>query len=132
MAERYPEMPKDDMVILAYHSLSHLFVINQHRPLEIEILPSAIQPPEGQLYLQEDGCIGIPKRVLVLAFQAARNIFASRAADDGFDDEVRLPDLVFIISINIDIRPYSKVLLFYCYTIRSISLQQTTGKGDYA
>jgi hypothetical protein len=67
--------PNNDLGISAYNSLRQLFLANQHQHLEIELLPSAIQAPEGQFYLQDDKCIGIPKRLLVLAFQVARSKF---------------------------------------------------------
>jgi hypothetical protein len=89
MAERDPRILNDNISASAYNSLSHLFEINQHRHLEIEILPSAIQPPEGQLYLQEDKCIGIPKRALIVAFQTARSIFTARIDDGDLDSKVR-------------------------------------------
>jgi microcompartment protein CcmK/EutM len=63
----------------AYSILRQLFKEHEGKVLEIEILPSAFTPPEGQLVLVDDLNVGIPKKVLVAAFSRAREIFAARA-----------------------------------------------------
>jgi hypothetical protein len=80
--------------VSAYSSLRSLFRANRDQCLEIEILPSAIQPPEGHLYLQDETNIGIPKQLLILAFPEARRIFTSCLVQDSgtlFDNDVRPP-----------------------------------------
>jgi Protein prenyltransferase alpha subunit repeat len=49
--------------------------------LEIEILPSGIRPPGGQLILQEGRNVGIPKKVLLAAFLYAVQLFAAYGLD---------------------------------------------------
>jgi hypothetical protein len=81
--------------ISAYNSLRSLFRANRDQCLEIEILPSAIQPPEGHLYLRDETNIGIPKQLLIFAFPEARRVFTSCLVQDSrglFDDDVRLPN----------------------------------------
>lgn len=62
----------------AYDALRALFEAHQGHVLEIEILPSAMSPEEGQFYVQDGLSVGIPKKVLVSAFLAAREVFAGR------------------------------------------------------
>ena len=71
-----------DIQAAAYHALQRLFVNHRETVLEIEILPSAISPPDGQYYVKDDKYIGISKKVLVAAFLRAREIFAARNHDE--------------------------------------------------
>jgi hypothetical protein len=65
----------------AYEALSRYLEAHRKQIVEIEVLPSAIQPPDG--ILMEDGLhLGIPKKILALAFVEARKIFFANAEDD--------------------------------------------------
>jgi hypothetical protein len=74
--------PGKDIQVAAYHALQRLFVHHREIILEIEILPSAISPPDEQLFVKDDKYIGISKKVLVAAFLRAREIFAARDHDE--------------------------------------------------
>jgi len=67
----------------AFNALQCMFSDNKDNVLEIEILPSSFVFPEGQILLQEDLSIGIPKKVLVTAFLRAREVFAVRSSSLG-------------------------------------------------
>jgi hypothetical protein len=62
----------------AYDALSKVFDDHKDDILEIEILPSAMAPQEGQSYIQDGLNVGIPKKALVSAFLRAREVFAGR------------------------------------------------------
>jgi hypothetical protein len=47
-------------------------------PLEIEILPSGISPPDGLPFFLDGQCLGIPKKTLAAAFLYGRHIFMSQ------------------------------------------------------
>lgn len=55
--------------------LMDIFKSNRQSQLVIEVLPSSIAPPPGEFVFLEDGCLGIPKKVLVKAFLEARLVF---------------------------------------------------------
>jgi hypothetical protein len=81
-------MSKNDIAIAklqteAYHALSSHLEAHQKQIVEIEILPPAIKPQEG--LLMEDGLnLGIPKKILALAFVEARKIFFGNSSNkDG-------------------------------------------------
>jgi hypothetical protein len=58
----------------AYEALSRYLEAHRKQIVEIEVLPSAIQPPDG--LLMKDGLhLGIPKKTLALAFVEAQKIF---------------------------------------------------------
>lgn len=67
---------------LAYERLSLFFSSHQDKRIEIEILPPAFQPPDG--ILMEDGfSLGIPKKILALAYiEARKTFFMNRHAAD--------------------------------------------------
>jgi hypothetical protein len=66
----------------AYEALSRYLEAHRRQIIEIEVLPSSIQPPDG--LLMKDGLnLGIPKRILALAFAEARKIFFANADDES-------------------------------------------------
>jgi hypothetical protein len=68
-----PVMSTD--AVTAYEALLKAFSTDAR--YEIEILPSSIAPPDGQLIMVDEECIGVPKAVLVQAFLVARSQFMS-------------------------------------------------------
>jgi hypothetical protein len=59
---------------LAYESLSKYLREHEDEVVEIEILPPTIQPPDG--ILMQDGLyLGVPKKILALAYVEARRQF---------------------------------------------------------
>jgi hypothetical protein len=73
---------KVDLKDQAYRALSNYFNAHQNETIEIEVLPPAIQPPNG--VLMEDGSsLGIPKKILALAFVRARELFFAGIKADG-------------------------------------------------
>jgi len=67
-------IPPEELQKLAYETLSSYFYEHQDEVIEIEILPPAIEPPDG-IIMQDGLSIGIPKKILVLAFLEARKRF---------------------------------------------------------
>ncbi|KAF2709375.1 protein prenylyltransferase [Pleomassaria siparia CBS 279.74] len=59
----------------AYNALNEFFTSHESQVLEIEILPPAIQPMGGELMMQDGLNVGISKKVLVLAYLKARQLF---------------------------------------------------------
>lgn len=77
----------------AYDALERMFSANIDKVLDIEILPSSVDVPNGQLFFEDELGVGIPKKVLVTAFVNAREIFAARsnnASDDGYQVSCRI------------------------------------------
>ncbi|KAH7401640.1 hypothetical protein BKA66DRAFT_405521 [Pyrenochaeta sp. MPI-SDFR-AT-0127] len=67
---------------LAYEALRDYFQAHEADVVEIEILPPAIQPPNGIL-MQDGLSLGIPKKILALAYMEARQqFFENKAATD--------------------------------------------------
>jgi hypothetical protein len=65
----------------AYEALSRYLEAHQRQIMEIEVLPPAIKPPDG--LLMKDGLnLGVPKKILALAFAEARKIFSTNAEDE--------------------------------------------------
>ena len=60
---------------IAYQVLNQYFKRHLDDVVEIEILPPSVAPPPGQVVLEDDKAIGIPKRVLAGAFVEAAQIF---------------------------------------------------------
>ncbi|KAF3032305.1 hypothetical protein E8E12_004030 [Didymella heteroderae] len=58
-----------------YESLCRYFDEHENEVIEIEILPPAIEPTDGEALMQDGSSLGIPKKALVLAFMAARQTF---------------------------------------------------------
>lgn len=65
----------------AYDALERLFSDNIDKVLDIEVLPSSVLVPDGQLFFEDELGVGIPKKVLVAAFVKARELFAARSAN---------------------------------------------------
>lgn len=66
----------------SYEALSSYLEAHHKRIVEIEILPSAIKPQDG--LIMEDGCsLGVPKKVLAVAFLEARKIFFQNASTEN-------------------------------------------------
>ncbi|KAG9190740.1 hypothetical protein G6011_08828 [Alternaria panax] len=59
---------------LAYESLSKYFQEHEDQAIAIEILPPAIQPPDG-ITMQDGLSLGVPKKILTLAYVEARQRF---------------------------------------------------------
>jgi hypothetical protein len=69
-----PRSPWAGLQKVAYESLSHYFREHEDEVVEIEVLPPAIAPPDG--ILMQDGLnVGIPKKILALAYMEARQKF---------------------------------------------------------
>lgn len=67
-----------DLQVTAYNALSSYFQKHEDYVIEIEILPPAFQPPDG--ILMHDGLnLGIPKKVLAVAYIEARKVFFQNA-----------------------------------------------------
>ncbi|KAF1986661.1 hypothetical protein K402DRAFT_412678 [Aulographum hederae CBS 113979] len=75
----------------AYAAISAQFDTHADRILEIEILPSAIKPPEGDIILVDGQYIGVPKKILAAAFLVATKIFWERSPQPSNDDASALP-----------------------------------------
>ncbi|KAF2872334.1 hypothetical protein BDV95DRAFT_492149, partial [Massariosphaeria phaeospora] len=66
----------------AYEALNGFFTEREDEVVEIEVLPPAIQPPDG--VLMKNGLnLGVPKRTLALAFVEARQRFFASLKLDG-------------------------------------------------
>ena len=67
-------IPSSELQEQAYNALNAFFKVHQDEVVEIEILPPAIQPTDS--LLMNDGLnLGVPKKVLVLAYVEAKRIF---------------------------------------------------------
>lgn len=65
----------------AYDALSSYLQAHNNQIIEIEVLPPAIQPPNG--LLMHDGLsVGIPKKILALAYVEARKRFFHNVKDE--------------------------------------------------
>ncbi|KAF9693557.1 hypothetical protein EKO04_008514 [Ascochyta lentis] len=67
-----------------YESLSRYLQEHENEVVEIEILPPAIQPPDGIL-MQDGSSLGVQKKVLVMAFLAARQTFFENKSNSQVD-----------------------------------------------
>lgn len=77
--EQAPVDNEKELESRAYDALASVFEQHQNS-VEIEILPSALTPTDGRLIVQDKPAagktfVGIPKKVLVLAFLKARGFF---------------------------------------------------------
>lgn len=72
---------------LAYESLCCYLDKHENEVLEIEILPPAITPPDG-LLLEDGSSLGVPKKVLVVAFLEARRAFFDNKDNSQTDPKV--------------------------------------------
>lgn len=59
---------------LAYNAIDNYFTSHSHEIVEIEILPPAFLPSDS-LILQDGANLGLPKKILALAFVHARHLF---------------------------------------------------------
>ncbi len=66
---------------VAYEALVDFFTRHENEVVEIEVLPPAIQPPDG-ITLEEGLNLGIPKKILALAFIEARQRFLGNVTSD--------------------------------------------------
>jgi hypothetical protein len=78
-----------DLQKLAYDALSTYFQQHEDEVVEIEILPPAIEPPDG-IMMQDGRSLGVPKKILALAFLEARRVFFSNTSADENDIKVWL------------------------------------------
>ncbi|KAF2035499.1 protein prenylyltransferase [Setomelanomma holmii] len=67
----------------AYAALTKYFRAHDKQVVEIEVLPPAIQPPDG-LLLQDGRCLGVPKEILALAYIEARTRFFANVKDGNY------------------------------------------------
>jgi hypothetical protein len=75
---------RNELQTLAYESLSKYLQEHTDAVVEIEILPPAIQPPDG-ITMQDGSSLGVPKKVLALAYLEARQrFFMHKQALDAF------------------------------------------------
>lgn len=72
---------------LAYESLCCYLDKHENEVLEIEILPPAITPPNG-LLLEDGSSLGVPKKVLAVAFLEARRAFFDNKNNSQTDPKV--------------------------------------------
>lgn len=80
----HDDTPVAKLQAQAYEALNDYFNAHQKKIIEIEILPPAIEPPDG--ILMQDGCnLGIPKKILALALIEGRRRF--------FNNELRASKL---------------------------------------
>ncbi|KAE9987260.1 hypothetical protein EG328_003393 [Venturia inaequalis] len=82
-----------------YNALERLFAANIDKVLDIEILPSLADVPDGQLFFEDELGVGIPKKVLVNAFVKAREIFAARSSnpsDQSYQDAIRATPIMLL------------------------------------
>ena len=70
---------------IAYTTLVDIFHHHEDSVIEIEVLPPAIQPPDG-IILQEGLNLGIPKKILALAFLEARKRLFDNATNKSISD----------------------------------------------
>jgi hypothetical protein len=73
----------------AYTVLTTYLITHQDDILSIEILPPALPPPDG-ICMQDGLDIGIPKKILALAFLEARKRFHANLSD-GPSSDVKPP-----------------------------------------
>jgi len=73
-------MSQKDAATQAYDALNNYFKAHEKQIVEIEVLPPSIKPPDGVLMV-DDINVGVPKKVMALAFVEARKRF--------FNDEIQ-------------------------------------------
>jgi hypothetical protein len=72
--------------VRAYEALGGYLEDNHKKILEIEILPPAIKPPNG-LFLQDGLNLGVPKKILALAFVEARKVFMAKFENEDKESQ---------------------------------------------
>lgn len=83
------EFPAVEQQQHMYESLSRYFDEHENEVIEIEILPPAIQPADGEILMQDGSSLGIPKKALILAFLAARRTFFVNRDNGPTDSKVQ-------------------------------------------
>jgi hypothetical protein len=68
------ESPRTVLQKVAYEALCDYFTGHKDEVIEVEILPPSIQPPDGIL-MQDSLYLGVPKKILALAYLEARQRF---------------------------------------------------------
>jgi hypothetical protein len=82
--------------VLAYETLSVYFLKHHNKVIEIEILPPSIQPRDG-ISMQDGLSLGVPKKILALAFVEARRHFFENIRDDGFQAMAMVASKVILL-----------------------------------
>ncbi|KAL6707883.1 hypothetical protein ACN47E_003557 [Coniothyrium glycines] len=72
---------QEDISKRAFESLNKYFTVHEDEVVAIEILSPAFQPPDG-ITMQDGLSIGVPKKVLALAYIAARQQFLANLNSD--------------------------------------------------
>ncbi|KAF1928725.1 protein prenylyltransferase [Didymella exigua CBS 183.55] len=80
----HSELPAVEQQQHMYESLCRYFDEHENEVIEIEVLPSAIEPTDGAL-MQDGLSLGIPKKTLTLAFLAARQAFFDNKDNSPID-----------------------------------------------
>lgn len=126
---------------LAYESLCCYLDKHENEVLEIEILPPAITPPNG-LLLEDGSSLGVPKKVLAVAFLEARRAFFDNKDNSQTDPKVyhiiiRQPMCsdMFVyenfVSLADPPSRLSKRPRLCCCLTQSISRLQTSASAEY-
>ncbi|KAL5428040.1 hypothetical protein PMIN04_000985 [Paraphaeosphaeria minitans] len=76
---------------LAYNALNHYFRAHPDLTPEIEVLPPAFEPTDA-LILEDGANLGVPKKILALAFVHARRLFFAHHKLDGFTAQTTTHD----------------------------------------
>jgi hypothetical protein len=84
----HSEPPAVEQQQRVYESLCRYFDEHENEVIEVEILPPAIEPTDGVL-MQDGSSLGIPKKALVLAFLAARQVFFDNKDSSRTDPKVQ-------------------------------------------
>lgn len=82
-----PSSPALSLQQTAYNAISTFFVNHVDCVTEIAVLPPAIVPEDG-ICMQEGPNLGVPKKILALAFLEARARFFEGVKKDGVGSEV--------------------------------------------
>lgn len=69
-----PSTQHAQLPLLAYNALNNYFASHSHCTLEIEVLPPAFEPTDA-LILEDGANLGVPKKILAVAFVHARHLF---------------------------------------------------------
>lgn len=103
------DLPAVEQQQHVYESLCRYFDEHENEVIEIEILPPAIEPTDGESLMQDGSSLGIPKKVLVLAFLAARQTFFDNRDNSRTDPKVQKDTLpMYFCSLIFEIfhQPY--------------------------
>ncbi|KAF2441545.1 hypothetical protein P171DRAFT_337908, partial [Karstenula rhodostoma CBS 690.94] len=74
--------------LLAYNALTTYFTTHSHLTPEIEVLPPAFEPNDA-LLLEDGANLGVPKKILALAFVHARHLFFTRHTSDVEEERTK-------------------------------------------